>query len=240
MTAVILAGGLGTRLQPFTFSIPKPLLPLGERTIIEVCIERLRNSGIHDVILCTGYMSDLVRSFCKDGAQWGVRIDYCVEQQPLGTAGPLSLLKAKLRGVSSFLLLNGDVVTDLEFGALARFHEDAGNAFTVAYVELTSQSPFGVLEIEHGLVKAIHEKPKTTQSISAGVYEVDTECLELIPEDAYFTVPQLIERLQQAGLRVGAYRIEGYWKGLETTDHIEDVLRYLEGRRSTSGAGEPR
>ena len=114
MKAVILAGGRGTRLRPITFSIPKPLVPLGERTLIEVLIDRLKLYDFTEVTISTGYLSDLIRAFCGDGKQWGVNITYCVEKEPLGTAGPLGLLAAELKSLPWFLLINGDVVTDLD------------------------------------------------------------------------------------------------------------------------------
>lgn len=235
MKAVILAGGLGTRLRPFTFAIPKPLIPLGERTLIEILVEHLRENGVEEIVLSTGYLSELVQAYCRDGSQWGVRIDYCTEGKPLGTAGPLSLLREALAGEERFLLLNGDLVTDVDLQAMVRFHEQRGFGVTVAYAELVTTSAFGVLEVEDGVLQGILEKPSTTQRISAGIYVIESASLDLVPDDTFFTMPELIEGVRERGESVGAFRIEGFWKGLESTDQFADVMAYLETKGDRSG-----
>ena len=236
--AVILAGGLGTRLRPFTFAIPKPLIPLGERTLIEILVQHLRENGIEEIILSTGYLSELVRAYCRDGSQWGVRIEYCAEDKPLGTAGPLALLREALSQEERFLLLNGDLVTDLDLRKLIAFHESRRFVVTVAYAELVTTSAFGVLEIEDGVLTNILEKPSTTQRISGGIYVIEQSALDLVPDETFFTVPELIDRVRSRGDTVGAFRIDGFWKGLERTDQFADVMEFLDGKASGSGGGE--
>src|SRR4051794_2389952 len=144
MKALILAGGMGTRLRPFTFSIPKPLLPVGERAIIEVVIARLSASGITDVIVSTGYLSDLIKAYCRDGRQWGVQITYVHEAKPLGTAGPAKLAAKYMGPGENFILMNGDLITDLNFRDLMDYHVNNRFQITMAYAEIVTKSPFGV------------------------------------------------------------------------------------------------
>ncbi len=238
MKAVILAGGLGTRLRPFTFAIPKPLIPLGERTLIEILVQHLRENGVQEIILSTGYLSELVRAYCRDGSQWGVRIEYCAEDKPLGTAGPLALLRDSLSQEERFLLLNGDIVTDLDLRELIEFHESRRFAVTVAYAELVTKSAFGVLEIEDGVLTNILEKPSMTQRISGGIYVIERSALDLVPDETFFTMPELIDRVRSRGEVVGAFRINGFWKGLESTDQFADVMEYLDGKASGPGGSE--
>src|SRR5579862_7345263 len=145
MKAVILVGGLGTRLRPYTFCIPKPLLPFGEKPILQVIIEQLKRHGIDEVILATGYQAELIHAFCGDGSKFGVEVSYIHEQQALGTAGPLGLIRDRIGPDELFILMNGDIVTDLDFAALAAFAERRDFDVTVAYTRLAYQSPYGVL-----------------------------------------------------------------------------------------------
>ena len=227
MKAVILAGGKGTRLQPITFSIPKPLVPLGNKTLIEILISHLKKHGFNDILLSIGYLSDLIQAYCKDGSQWGVQIDYCKEDQPLGTAGPLSLLRDQLKDVPFFLLMNGDVITDLDVSQLAEFHEKGGHALSVAYVEHKTTSPFGVLNVEGDQLKGLEEKPSRVEKISAGIYAISSKCLEWIPNDKFFSIPDLIEVLWEKEESVGAFPIEGFWRGFESADNHAEVMEFL-------------
>lgn len=228
MKAIILAGGRGTRLRPITFSIPKPLVPIEDKTLIEILIEHLNKHHFSDLTISTGYMSELVRAYCKDGSQWGVNIDYCHEDIPLGTAGPLHLLKEYLENEPWFLLINGDIVTDLDLEKLVTFHQGGGYSLTVAYVEHTIQSPFGVLAIEDDKIVEVREKPIRVENASGGIYVLDKRCLSYIPEGEYFTIPNLIDTLRGHGEIVGAYQITGFWKGFESTENYPEVLDFLE------------
>ncbi len=225
MKAMILAGGMGARLRPLTFSIPKPLLPVGETPVLEIIIGQLRQAGFREIVLATGYQAELIRAFCGDGTRFGVRIDYAHETRPLGTAGPLDAMRGRVAAGEFFLLMNGDVITELDFAAFMRAGAESGSDLTVAYTRHVSRSPYGVLEIEEGSVTGVTEKPEQMHAISAGIYCVNARALQWVPEGAFFTVPELMERLQAAGQRVNAYEISGYWLGLENVENFEEAVR---------------
>jgi NDP-sugar pyrophosphorylase family protein len=225
---MILAGGMGTRLRPLTFSIPKPLLPVGEKPVLEIIIGQLRQAGFGEIVLATGYQAELIRAFCGDGTRFGVRIDYVHEDQPLGTAGPLDSLRDRLAPDEYFLLMNGDVITELDFDAFMREAAGSGCDLTVAYTRHRYRSPFGVLEIDGGAVTGVTEKPEWEYAASAGIYGVNARALEWIPRHGFFTMPELMKCLHAAGRRVNAYAIPGYWLGLETIEHFEEAVRRLQ------------
>jgi len=228
MRAVVLVGGRGTRLRPLTFSVPKPLLALGQKPILHLILEQLKRAGFEDIVLATGYLSDLIASFCGDGSRFGVRITYVHEEQPLGTAGPLSLLRHSLRREEFFLLMNGDVVTTLDPAALLDFCRRQDYDLAVAYVRHTYQSPYGVLTIENGEIVDVVEKPELRQPISSGIYALKGSSLDYIPDGTFFTIPDLIHSLRAQGRRVGAYPIEGLWLAVEDLDDIEKATAVLE------------
>ena len=227
MKAVILVGGLGTRLRPFTFSIPKPLLPLGDRTILQLIIEQLKRFDIDDIILATGYKAELIHAFCGDGSNFGVNISYVCENTPLGTAGPLSLVRDRFVENELFNLMNGDIVTKANFDSLIGFSDRSGCDLTLAYTKSVYTSPFGVLSIEDDRVSELVEKPRVEYSISAGIYVLRSTVLKLIPDDTFFTIPQLVRKLLCRGKGVGAYHIKEYWLGLENIDDIDEALKEL-------------
>lgn len=228
MKAMILAGGLGTRLRPLTFSIPKPLLPVGERPILQIIIEQMARGGIDEIILATGYQAELIRAFCGDGAKFGVRVSYVHEAKPLGTAGPLALARRHFSGSDPFLLMNGDIITKLDFGAFLATARRDGCDLTVGYTNYTYRSPFGVLSIDNGTVTAVTEKPTQEYAISAGIYALRPGTLEFVPDDVFFTMPDLMQALMRAGRRVGASYIQDCWIGIESIEHFDQALRELD------------
>jgi NDP-mannose synthase len=227
MKAVVLAGGIGTRLRPLTFSIPKPLLPVGEKPILQIIIEQLREANIRELILATGYQAELIRAFCGDGSKWGVRIGYVEEEAPLGTAGPLSLVGDRFQEGEFLLLINGDVLTSLDFHAFVEHARRENCDLLVGYTNYVYRSPFGILSIADGSVTGIREKPSQEFPISAGIYCLRASALPLVPAGAFFTVPDLILRLLAAGRRVAAYHIQQCWIGLESVEHFEEAMKEL-------------
>lgn len=224
---MILAGGLGTRLRPLTFSLPKPLLPVGEKPILQRIIEQLRAAGITDIVLATGYQAELVQAFCGDGSKFGVRVSYVHEPKPLGTAGPASALKGRISPGELLLLMNGDLITDLDFRAFVESSRASACDLTVAYAKYTYRSPYGVLSISDGAVQGVTEKPETEYAISAGIYCLSSAALDLIPADTFFTMPELMARLLAAGQRIHAYPITGTWMGLESIEHFNEAVTKL-------------
>ncbi len=228
MKAMILAGGMGTRLRPLTFSIPKPLLPVGEKPILQKIIEQLRDAGITDLVLATGYQAELVRAFCGDGSKFGVSVTYVHEHQPLGTAGPAGALKGQIPPGELLLLMNGDLITDLDFRAFIESSRVSACDLTVAYAKYTYRSPYGVLSIADGAVQGVMEKPETEYAISAGIYVLTSAALDLIPTDTFFTMPDLMSRLLAEGKRIHAYPITGTWMGLESIEHFNEALAKIQ------------
>ena len=227
MKALILVGGLGTRLRPFTFSIPKPLLPIGEKPILQIIIEQMKSAGIEDIVLATGYQAELIRAFCGDGSKYGVRVSYVHEEKPLGTAGPLSLVRQQFDGNEVVLVMNGDIITRLDFGEFVRAGIRNGCDVTVGYTKHIYRSPFGVLSISNDSVNGITEKPCQEYAISAGIYCVRASALEFVPDETFFTMPDLIQSLMAANRRVGAYYIRDCWIGVETVEHFDEVMKEL-------------
>jgi NDP-sugar pyrophosphorylase family protein len=228
MKAMILAGGMGTRLRPLTFSIPKPLLPVGEKPILQKIMEQLRDAGITDLVLATGYQAELIRAFCGDGSKFGVSITYVHEHQPLGTAGPAGALKGQLTPGELLLLMNGDLITDLDFREFVESSRASGCDLTVAYAKHTYRSPYGVLSIADGTVQGVTEKPATEYAISAGIYCLSGAALDLIPDETFYTMPELMTTLLAAGKRIHAYPIAGTWMGLESIEHFSEAVQKLQ------------
>jgi NDP-mannose synthase len=224
--AVILAGGKGTRLGPFTTILPKPLLPVGDRAIVEIIIEQLRERGFTRLTLAVGYLSHLIAAVIGDGSAYGVEVDYHLEHSPLGTAGAL----AGVAGLDEpFLMMNGDVITTLDYSDLMRAHELSGNALTVATQVRTATIDFGVLELDGGdgsteAVVGYIEKPHRDYAVSMGVYVIDPSMLDLIDDGSYLDFPDLVLRALAAGERVGSYRYDGLWLDIGRHEDYERAI----------------
>jgi NDP-sugar pyrophosphorylase family protein len=217
MKAVILAGGLGHRLRPFTDVIPKPLLPLGERSILEVQISALARAGAREVIVATNYKSQLLEAFLGDGSRFGLRIIISREQKPLGTAGPLSLLRDRLD--RPFIVMNGDILTRMDF---ARFYEvgTRQNAdLTVGTKIMTIPFRYGSVHVDsdEGIID-VEEKPEFTLEIVAGVYCMKPSIFRYIPDNEYFGMDALMKRIIAAHERVARYLIDDYWVDIGQVD----------------------
>lgn len=223
MKAIVLAGGQGTRLRPYTFTVPKPLLSLGDRPLLDYIIAHLARSGIKDIILSLGYQAQLIRQHCGDGSRYegGVRITYVEESRALGTAGPLALCRSHLEPNQPCILMNGDIVTRLDFAKLAAFHAKAKATVTIGYIRHSYQSPFGVLQLDGDEVTGIVEKPTTVQPVSAGIYCLSPAAVAQVPADTVMTMPELALRVRAGGGKVAAYEITEFWRALETRDHFE-------------------
>jgi NDP-sugar pyrophosphorylase family protein len=232
LKTVILAGGKGVRLRPLTYTIPKPLLPVGERPILEEIIERLARQGLRDLVIAVGYRAELIETYFRDGAQLGVRIEYVRETQPLGTAGPLALVRAQcdLPEREPLLVMNGDILTDLDMRALIDAHGRNGDALTVVTREFQLQHPYGVIQLEGRLLRGIVEKPAVTDTVSGGIYAVGREAIDLVPEGRFFDMPDLVTALLAAGRPVGAYPHDGEWLAIDRIEQLEDAARQLQER----------
>lgn len=221
MRVVILAGGLGTRLRPLTYSIPKPLIPIGRRPILELQIMQLQKQGFSDIILATGYMQELIEAYFKDGRAWGVNIIYSKEEERLGTASPLRLLKEMLD--ETFLVLNADVLVKMDFCALLQFHKEKNAALTIATTQHSIMVPYGVIETEQEYVVQVKEKPVLHFPIAAGIYVLEPYIIELIPSSQYYDMPDLIKSAISKKFKVFHYPIKGKWIDMGAFKDLEEA-----------------
>jgi NDP-sugar pyrophosphorylase family protein len=226
--AIILAGGRGTRLEPYTSVLPKPLMPVGDRAILEITMDRLVESGVSDVTLCVGHLGHLIEAVFN-GRPRSARLTYVREDEPLGTAGPLRLVD-DLTG--TFLLMNGDLLTDLDYSELVDVHRRAGNVVTIATHERHNKIDYGVLHVESGesprLVR-YEEKPEVVLTVSMGIYVMEPSVLEHVPS-GYFDFPDLIRVLLEEGLPVGTFPYPGFWLDIGRRDDYEQAIEWWAGR----------
>ncbi len=213
--AVILAGGKGTRLHPYTTTLPKPLMPVGDMPILEIIIRQLKQAGITDLTLSVGHLHGLLRAFFADGEQWGVNIDYSLETEPLGTAGPIALVD---RLEATFLVLNGDLLSSLDYRDLLERHRASGSIATIASYPKQVQIHLGVLETDGDRLVDYVEKPVMSYRVSMGIYAMEPAVLDYIPKDRPLDLPDLIKRLIAEGQGVNLYGFDGYWRDIGTME----------------------
>lgn len=208
LKAVVMAGGLGNRLRPLTEEVPKSMLPVGDRPILERIIQQLGEAGIHQVNLTTHYKSELITEHFGDGRKFGVDIHYVNEDQPLGTAGILKMFE---ESDEPMLVMNGDILTQVNFRSLHEFHKDHHADMTVAVSQHEIHIPFGVIETEGVIVKKILEKPSFKHFINAGIYLINPKVCRLIPKEQFFDMTDLIEHVMQNNGRVITFPLHEYW-----------------------------
>ena len=219
MRAVILAGGRGTRLRPFTTIFPKPLIPVGDMPILEIVLRQLKRHGVDAVTMLTGHLAYLLEGYFGDGRKLGMSIDYVRESEPLGTAGPLRQLAGQMD--DDFFVLNGDLLADLDFSALMRRHIEAGCEVTVGTVSHAEKIELGVLHIsEQDHVIDYEEKPTLHYDVSMGIYAMSPRVLGRIP-DRYCDMPTLILDLLSAGEPVASWRHHGHWLDIGRSDDYD-------------------
>jgi NDP-sugar pyrophosphorylase family protein len=219
----VLAGGRGTRLAPYTSILPKPLMPIGEASILELVISQLGRHGITRVTLSVGYLAHLIQAVLDHTDQHGIQLDYVRESEPLGTAAPLRLIENL---DTTFIAMNGDVLTDLDYGDLIRQHKLSGSVLTIATKDRTVKIDYGVLDLgerdDFACLTGFTEKPQIHYTVSMGVYVLEPEALEYIPPTGAFDVPDLVRCLLADDQPVGAYRHDGLWFDIgRPDDYIE-------------------
>lgn len=208
--AVIMAGGEGKRLRPLTDATPKPLLSVGGKPILEILIERLRHSGVRDVVLALHHKSDMIRDHFDDGARLGVRMSYVLEPEPRGTMGALTLLPSQ--PTTPFFVINSDILTKCDFRAMWTQHtEQPGTAMTVGVSLHQVDLPYGEFTLRNGRVLTVEEKPRKEYPINAGIYVLSPGAVDAIPRDRYFDATDLIRAVLDSGGPVAAYLIREYW-----------------------------
>lgn len=228
MKAVIMAGGLGERLRPFTTIIPKPLLPIGEKSILEITIQRLKLFGCEEVIIATNYKSDLFEKYFNFISGLDIKINFSKEKEPLGTAGPLKLVENMLK--EPFIVMNGDILTNMNFSELKEIHVNKNAKLTVATKEVQMPLHYGVVESEDGfIVTNIKEKPSIIAEINAGIYFMNPEIIKEIP-DGYYNMTDLIQKLLSKKMTIVKYNIKDYWLDIGQMDSYkkaqEDFEKY--------------
>ncbi len=219
MKAVILAGGLGKRLRPLTETIPKPLLPIGEKAILEIQIENLKKHGVEDIFLATNYKSEYIENFLGDGSRYGIRLKVSREDKPLGTVGPLTLLMDQLK--EPFIVMNGDILTSIDFSKFHAFAIDKDADLTISIKKLTMPFAFGNIFFDGDYVTGIEEKPDLITHVLAGIYVMKPEIFDIIPRNQYFSMDHLINRMLDQNLPVAKYEMTEYWLDIGRVDDYE-------------------
>ena len=219
MKAVILAGGKGTRLAPYTTVLPKPLMPIGDMPILEIVLRQMANYGFKEVTLAVGYLAELLMAYCGDGSKFGISVDYSREEHPLGTAGPIALVSNL---DDTFLVMNGDLLTTLDYGEMYRYHKERKAIATLAAYQREVKIDLGVIDIDDDdWVKDYIEKPTYKYSVSTGVYIFEPQVLDFIIPDQRLDLPELVLRLIDQGHPVNVYRFDGYWLDIGRHDDYE-------------------
>ncbi len=217
---VLMAGGLGMRLRPLTETLPKPMIPLGDKPLLERIVTRFKAQGFSRFTLSLNYLGEVIRAHFGDGAALGVEIDYVEETQRMGTGGALSLLPQ--RPDAPFVVMNGDILTTTSFGAMMDFHLETASAVTICAREFSMQVPYGVLNTEGTTLVSMAEKPVQTYLVNAGIYALSPCVFDYLTADTPLDMPDLIERVKQAGHKVSVFPVREYWMDI---GRIEDLDR---------------
>jgi len=215
---VLMCGGLGTRLHPLTLETPKPLLKVGDRPILETIIEQFKAYGFVQFIISLNYLSDKIKDHLGDGRKLGVIIEYIEEKKALGTAGALSLIRVSTK--EPLFVMNGDVLTTVNFDSFLAYHREKDNALTIGVRNFSWTIPYGVVEMEHELVREIQEKPTYHFLINGGIYLLNAELLRRIPKNTYYDMTQLAKDVIKTGDRVGCFPITEYWMDIGRPDDL--------------------
>ena len=209
MKAVILAGGLGTRLRPFTEVIPKPLLPIGEKSLLEIQIDRLKEHGFDEIFLATNYKADYINSFFGDGSRYGIKLHVSKEEKPLGTVGPVTLLKEYL--TEPFIMMNGDILSTIDFKKFYDFAAKVDSDLCVTIKKIIAPFAFGKISYEGDFVTDIQEKPDFEIEILSGIYVMKPGIFDIVPDDTYFGMDTLIKTMLAENRPVGKYHLHEVW-----------------------------
>ena len=219
---VVLAGGRGTRLAPYTSVLPKPLMPVGEQSILEIVVGQLADCGAQNVNFCVGYLAHLIRAVFDHRPRRDVEITYVYEEHALGTAAPLRLVSGL---DATFIVMNGDVLTTLDYRDLLRHHRQHGNMLTIATHNRSIKIDYGMLHLDvEAQVQGFEEKPEIVSPVSMGIYVMEPEVLEYIPKGTPFDFPDLVQALLAGSARVGAYRFGGMWFDIGRADDYQQAV----------------
>ncbi len=224
--AVILAGGKGTRLRPYTVVLPKPLMPIGDYPILEVIIRQLVKNGFNRITMAVNHQADLIQTFFGDGSKWGISIDYSLEDKPLSTMAPLKLIDDL---PDNFLVMNGDILTDLNYSEFFDNHVQNNNIFTISAYQREIKSEFGVLELnDNNTLIGFQEKPTQKYNVSMGIYMVSKRVVEYIPENIFYGFDHLMLDLMKNKKEPKVNKFSGYWLDIGRPDDYELAIDVFE------------
>ncbi len=225
MRAILLAGGQGRRLYPYTLVLPKPLVPIGDMPIIELVVRQLAAHGFHHITIAVGYHADLIMAVMGDGGKWGIKIDYSLEDRPLNTIGPLKLIQNL---DNPFLVMNGDLLTDLNYRTLFNTHLDNQTIATVATCKRHVRLPLGVLsyqkENNNAFMTSFQEKPEFDYNVSMGIYVFNPAIVNFIPDNVPFGFDQLMHCLLEQKKKVAVYEFSGHWLDMGTPEDLDRAV----------------
>ena len=222
---VVMAGGKGTRLRPITHIIPKPLIPVGEKPIIEIIVDKFVDAGCTDFYFSVGYKANMLKAYFDDLANKKYDITYFSEKKPMGTAGSLSLIKDKIQ--TSFIVSNCDIIIEEDFSEIYKYHRDNGNELTAVAFIKEMEIPYGTFEVEkNGILKSLIEKPAFTFFVNAGLYILEPHLLDEIPEDEFFHITHLMENIMKRDGKIGVFPItEGSWTDIGQWKEYQKTLK---------------
>jgi NDP-sugar pyrophosphorylase family protein len=224
--AIILAGGKGTRLKPYTVAIPKPLVPVGDKPILEIIILQLKKHGFTHITIAVNHLAEIIKAFFGDGIKWDIRIDYVSESKPLSTMGPLTLVEDL---PENFLVMNGDVITDLNLSEFYHFHVKNNNNFTIGSIKRIDRIDYGILKKDENnkLIK-FDEKPLYEFLVSMGIYMVNKKVVDYIPKDEFFGFDHLMNLLIEKYEYPSIFEYNGYWLDIGRPDDYEKAVNEID------------
>ena len=224
----ILAGGKGKRFLPYSSVIPKPLIPINETPIIKYLVNSFKKYNFSDFIISTGYKSDLIKTYFKNEKKLKINIKFLDEKKPLGTAGPLYRIKKEIKKNDYFLLINGDVYTNVNFRKFINFAKKGNYELVVGYVNEKHKNNYGVVDVKNNSIKSIKEKPTSIFSINTGIYVIKNSYnLSKFSKNDFFTMPKLIDLYLSKNLKVGAYKINEFWASIENVDNLSKIEKKI-------------
>lgn len=218
---VLMVGGLGSRLRPLTENTPKPMLKVGNKPILETIISNFKRYGFVDFVLSVNYKADIIKNYFGDGSSFGVKIEYIHEDKRMGTAGALSLMREKFK--EAFFVMNGDLLTNVNFEHFLNFHAEESSCATMAIREYEYQIPFGVVNQTGAHITSIVEKPKQCYYVNAGIYILEPEVLDVIPNDVFYDMPTLFDDLIQQEKKPVSFPVHEYWLDIGQVKQLEQA-----------------
>ena len=222
-TVVLMVGGIGMRLMPLTEKIPKPMLKVGNNPILQTIVEGFSKHGFTNFIMCLGYKSDVIQDYFQDGKAFGVNIEYVIDDKPMGTAGALSLLKKKLD--KPVFVMNGDILTNINYEELLDFHKSNNAKATMCVREYDIEVPYGVVGMHKEDIISIEEKPIHSFFVNSGIYLLEPECIDLIPNNEFYDMPLLFEKLLDSKEKVVSFPLKEYWIDVGHISQYEQAMR---------------